>query len=211
MIGNDIICIERWRSQFTRRQAQKTKRLFTPVEREVIQGSADPVLAAGVHWALKETAYKFFHRMNLHREFAPRSMDVRIDDKERTAVVSTKYGSVSCAVSVTASCIYASTQYGRSIEAMIEKSGSGRQELQQMALQKANGRLAQIEDIGSPGIRVLKVGTLPFYADQQNIARPMSISHDGAFYAVALLLDHRISCRQHKRVIQSMQDDQRYC
>lgn len=78
MIGNDIVDLNRARTESNWKRKGFASKVFTNAEQEAIQNAEDSFLCVWRLWSMKEAAYKVIVQQEERRFFAPKSLECLI-------------------------------------------------------------------------------------------------------------------------------------
>jgi hypothetical protein len=182
------------------------QRVFTNAERECIAAAAAPDVMLWALWAAKETAYKIANKVDLLAVFTPRLYPVVLSPGDygptRSGMVHTTQGPVAIRVSITPDylhCIGATLLPSIldhvlwDIERLSPAKEGGDHDPSMAVRRLAGRRLAALLDVPAVDIDIRRVqdidkwGPPTTYFEGQPARFDLSLSHDGAFVAYAII------------------------
>lgn len=209
-IGNDIVDLTDPGNIGKSGDKRFLQRVFTPPERECIAAAGDPDTMMWALWSAKETAYKVVRKMNPAAASTPRLYPVLLspDDQKRTlsGMVCTPHGPVVIRVSVAAEyvhCIGSTSPRDIldyvlwSVEHLSPAAGSDCDPSMAVRM-SARLRLATLLHALAADIEIRRFqdnngwGPPRSYLNGNPAPFDLSLSHDGAFIAYAMIpVDHK--------------------
>jgi len=206
IIGNDIVDLTDPGNIGKSRNSRFIRRVFSGAEEEFIATADDPDVLLWALWAAKETAYKIASKINILSVFTPRDYHVVLSPGNhgptRSGMVYSPEGPVIMRVLITLEyvhCIGATLLPGLLDHVLWDiarfcpaAEGSGHDP--SMAVRRLAGRrLAELLGVSEADIDIRRVmdadkwGPPAPYFEGQSIPFDLSLSHDGAFVAYALI------------------------
>ncbi len=205
-IGNDIVDLTNPGNIGKSRDSRFMRRVFTGAEQDLIATADDPDVLLWALWAAKETAYKIASKINILSIFTPRDYHVILSPGNhgptRSGVVYSPDGPVIMRVLITLEyvhCIGATPLPGLLDHvlwdiARLRPAAEGSGHDPSTAVRRLAGkRLAALLDISETDIDIRRVmdvdkwGPPALYFEGQSIPFDLSLSHDGAFVAYAMI------------------------
>ena len=205
-IGNDIVDLTDPGNIGKSGDDRFLQRVFTSTERACIAAAAAPDVMLWALWAAKETAYKIASKVDLLAVFTPRLYPVVLspcdDGPTRSGMVDTPQGPVAVRVSIAPDylhCIGATPSPGIldhvlwDIERLSPAKAGGDHDPSLAVRRLAGRRLAGLLDVSVADIDIRrfqdidKWGPPTTYVEGEPARFDLSLSHDGAFVACAVI------------------------
>ncbi|HSD05656.1 4'-phosphopantetheinyl transferase superfamily protein [Flavobacterium sp.] len=160
MIGNDIVDLNLARKESNWRRKGFLEKIFSIREQELIHKSQDPEIMIWNLWTRKEAAYKIYNRLTGINGYFPWMLECLYED-ESSGKVTIEDFKFHTQTQITNGYIYS--------EAVFELADF----LKIKSLQTLDN--------------VKKNNRIPYFLDNDNIIRPVSITHHGDFHRIILL------------------------
>ena len=205
-IGNDVVDLTDPGNIGKNRNNPFLQRIFTNAEREYIAAAAEPDVMLWALWAAKEAAYKVASKTDLLAVFTPRLFAVNLFPGDhgqiRSGMVYSPHGPVVIRVTVAPDhlhCIGATPLPGILDHVLwdIERLSTSEEGCDQdpsMAVRRLAGRrLAELLHVTAADIDIRRFHDIDKWGpptpclDGQPVPFDLSLSHDGAFVAYAMI------------------------
>lgn len=205
-IGNDIVDLHDPANRGRSRDTRFLQRVFTGSEQRCIAAAEAPDAILWALWAAKETAYKICSKMNPLSVFSPRLFSVVLSNGDagmpRSGMVYAPEGPVTVRVFITPDyvhCIGATPLPGIldhalwDIERLCLSREAGRDDPSLAVRRLARRHLAALLRVPEADIDIRRIGDADQwgppspYLEGQSVPFELSLSHDGALVACALV------------------------
>lgn len=205
-IGNDIVDLTDPANIGKSGDDRFLQRVFTEPERKSIARADDPDVMLWALWAAKETAYKIASKINILSVFTPRNYPVVLSPVNhgptRSGMVHTSEGPVTVRLLIERDylhCIGATALSGVldhvlwDIERLSAAGRGGEHDLSAAVRQFAGKRLAVLLHVSEADIDIRRIQDMDKWGpplphlEGQCIPFDLSLSHDGAFVAYAMV------------------------
>jgi len=161
MIGNDIVDLVLAQQESNCHRKGFLNKIFTSKEQQLIMSCENQEIMIWNLWSRKEAAYKIYNRQTLNRTYNPAQFEC-LNTALEIGIVAYKNHLFYTRTNVTTDYIYT--------EAVANTSNFNK-----------------IQAIARPK-NIYKYEGIPFYIDEENFKKPLSITHHGRFEKIIALM-----------------------